>query len=93
MVITPKATLKIVIKKEFFDMIVAKVKTEEFREDVPHWRSRLYDSNNKKKHFDLIEFINGYQTNARRVITEFKGVTKKGDKFIIGIGKIIKKNF
>lgn len=34
-------TLKLTLKKKWFDMIVAGVKTEEYREIKPHWMQRL----------------------------------------------------
>ena len=86
-----KRTLKIFIKKQWFDEILAKQKTTEYRAVSPFWISRLYDANNKKRHYDEIEFINGYQTDARRLITGYEGFKKRGNEFQIGIGKIKKK--
>lgn len=86
-----KDTLKIVIKQKWFDEILAKKKVTEYRAVIPYWQSRLYDKNNKKRHYDLIEFINGYQTDARRLVTGYEGFKKRGDEFLIGIGKIKKK--
>lgn len=88
---TEKLILKIIIKGEWFDEIASKKKKIEYREYTPFWISRLYDKNGKKRNYDLIEFINGYNTDARRMITEFKGFDKKGAKLHIHIGKIIKK--
>lgn len=86
-----KPTLKIVIKQKWFDEILAKKKVTEYRAVIPYWQSRLYDKTNKKRHYDLIEFINGYQTDARRLITEFKGFKKRGNQYLISIGRILKK--
>lgn len=86
-----KPTLKIVIKGEWFDMILAKTKIIEYREVTPFWTSRLYDKAGKKREYELIEFINGYNADARRMITKYEGFTKKGGLFLIQIGKIIKK--
>ena len=84
------ATLKIVIKGEWFDQIAAKKKTIEYRDVTPFWISRLYDANGKKRQYDRIEFINGYNKDARRMMTEYKGFDKKGKVFNIYIGKIVK---
>ena len=89
--ITEKTILKIVIKSEWFDLIAAKKKKIEYRQQSPFWTSRLYDKNGKKRIYDLIEFINGYNTDARRLITQYKGFNKKGGLYHIHIGKIIKK--
>jgi hypothetical protein len=83
-------TLKIVIKGEWFDQIIAKEKKTEYRKVSPFWTSRLYHKNGKKRTYYLIEFINGYNTNSRRLITEFIGFEKKLDEYHIYIGKIKK---
>lgn len=83
--------LKIVIKGEWFDAIASKKKTIEYREVRPFWISRLYEENGRKRHYDRIEFINGYNKDARRMITEYGGFHKKGDLFHIHVGKILKK--
>ena len=88
---TKKPTLKIVIKGEWYDKIRTKEKKTEYRKVSPFWTSRLYDKNGKKRNYDLIEFINGYNTNSRRLITEFIGFKKKQGEYHIHIGKI-KKN-
>jgi len=88
---TEKSILKIVIKGEWFDEIASKKKKIEYREYTPFWISRLYDKDGKKRDYDLIEFINGYNTDARRMITKYEGFNKKGDLLHIHIGKIIKK--
>jgi hypothetical protein len=85
-----KSILKIVIKGVWFDQIVAKEKDIEYRTISPFWTSRLYDKAGKKRTYDLIEFINGYNTDARRMITEFKGFEKKRGEYHIHIGKIKK---
>jgi hypothetical protein len=81
-------TLKIVIKKEWFGKIQSGEKKIEYRDAKPHWHSRLKDKNGSYKEFDTIEFINGYNKNARRILTEFAGVSLHGDKYHIHIGKI-----
>lgn len=87
---TVKPTLKIVIKGEYFDMIKAKTKIIEYREVTQFWISRLYDKNGKKREYEFIEFINGYNKDARRMITKYEGFTKKRNLFLINVGKIIK---
>ena len=91
MIKSAKATLKIVIKSEWFDLIAAKKKKIEYRQQSPFWTSRLYDKNGKKRIYDLIEFINGYNADARRLITQYKGFNKKAGLYHIHIGKILKK--
>ena len=91
MVKSNKLILKVVIKGEPFDLIASKKKKIEYRAFTPFWISRLYDKNGKKRTYELIEFINGYNTDARRMLTKFKGFSKRGNMLHIHIGKIIKK--
>ena len=83
-------TLKIVIKKEWFDKIKSGEKTIEYREAKPFWYSRLKAEKGNYIKYDRIEFINGYVRNARRMITVFGGVSLHGKVYHIKIGKIIK---
>ena len=81
--------LKIVIKGEYFDLIAAKKKKIEYRETSPFWRSRLYDNLGKKRSYDKIEFINGYNKNARRMEVKYEGFNKKGELYHIFLGEIL----
>lgn len=83
-------TLKIIIKGEYFDMIKSGEKKIEYREVTPFWTSRLFDKEGKKRSYDNVLFINGYNKDARRLTTEFKGVTIKNGVYNINLGKIIK---
>lgn len=83
-------TLKIVIKGKWFDEIASGIKKTEYRDVSPFWTSRLFDAEGKRKPYDSIEFINGYNPNARRMVTEFKGFITRGDTYFIKIGKILK---
>jgi hypothetical protein len=84
-------TLKIIIKGIYFDEILKGNKKIEYRDEVPFWTSRLFDKSGKERSYDRIEFINGYNADARRMITEFKGVKLKRGVYEIGIGRILKK--
>lgn len=86
-----KNTLKIVIKAEWFDLIASGKKKIEYRDVTPFWTSRLYDQNNKKRIYERIEFINGYNKDARRMVTKYEGFSKKGGVFLIRVGKIVSK--
>jgi len=84
--------LKIVIKKEWFDEIASGKKKIEYREVKPFWESRLYDASGKKRKYEKIEFINGYNTDAKRMVTLYEGFLKKGNLFHIKVGRVIKKS-
>ena len=86
-----KAVLKIVIKGQWFDEIASGEKDIEYREQTQFWISRLYDKDGNKRHYDVIEFINGYNTDARRMTTKYEGFRKRGYQFLIKVGKILKK--
>jgi hypothetical protein len=81
--------LKIVIKGEYFDLIASKKKKIEYREASPFWQSLLYDTEGKKRSYDKIEFINGYNKNARRMEVKYEGFNKKGELYHILSGEII----
>lgn len=85
-------TLKIVIKKQWFDEIASGKKKIEYREVKPFWQSRLYDTNGKKRKYDRIEFINGYNVDANRMITKYEGFEKRANLYHIKVGKILKIN-
>ena len=51
--------LHLTLKKKWFDMILAGIKIEEYREIKPYWRKRLLG-----KKFYAIHFRNGYGKSA-----------------------------
>lgn len=51
-------TLKLVLKKKWFDMIASGEKTEEYREITRYWKKRMY--NCKLRHYDKVTFYLGY---------------------------------
>lgn len=86
-------TLKIVIKAEWFDEIASGRKTIEYRDVTPFWTSRLFDENGKRRAYEKIEFINGYNTDARRMMVEYLGFTTRNNTYCIKVGKILRKPF
>jgi len=81
--------LKIAIKGQYFDKIAAKTKKVEYRDISYFWQSRLYDATGKNRAYDLIEFINGYNKNTRRMEVKYEGFKIKGGKFNILLGDIL----
>ena len=76
--------LKLTVNKKWFDMYKSGVKKEEYRELKQYWIKRLC----KKyvdtiaatfKHFDLVEFTNGYSKNSPKLTFEFKGIKIDND--------------
>lgn len=76
------------LRREFFDKIAAKTKRIEYRDQKPYWKKRL-----ENRRYDLIQFRNGYATNAPEMLVEFLGVRRygKGRKgyYAIRLGKIL----
>ena len=76
------------LHREFFAQIAAKTKRIEYRERTPYWRIRL-----ENRHYDVIQFRNGYATKAPVMVVKFLGVRKirKWGKphFAIRLGKIL----
>jgi hypothetical protein len=52
--------LKLTLQKQPFEVMVTGEKTSEFRRPSYWLMNRLVDKNGNKKHYDYVEFINGY---------------------------------
>ena len=88
-------TLHLTIKKQWFDMILSGMKTEEYREIKPYYNLRLIG-----KEYDTVVFRNGYASNAPQFTIELKSITQSTGKpewgaepnkkyFVLYLGKII----
>ena len=55
--------------RKYFDAILKGKKTTEYREVTPYWSKRL-----EGRHYDVIQFRNGYAKIAPTMIVEFKGM-------------------
>ena len=77
------------LRREWFAAIANKTKRIEYRDQSPHWRSRL-----EGRDYDVIQFRNGYASNAPEMVVEFLGVRRygKGRKayYAIRLGRILK---
>ena len=93
------------LKKKWFDMYLAGIKTEEYRDINKYWRSRLFEKGGdlKIKEFDIVRFTNGYGAKRPSIDMEWKGLlvsegntdwgAKPGKKhFVTLVGKILKKS-
>ncbi len=69
--------LHLTLKKKWFDLIVSRKKTLEYREDKPYWRQRLLTTDGTPKSFDIIRFKNGYG-NVPTIDVEFLGIEFTG---------------
>jgi len=96
-------TLHLILKKEWFDMILSGEKLEEYREMKYFWINRLTKKNLDPKHFDTITFSHGYANNRRQFVIELKEIeidkgrpewgAKSGEYyFVLKLGDIISKN-
>lgn len=84
-----KKVLTLTVSKEWFDMIVADEKTEEYREIKPYWIKRL--TTNCEVAYDVaaetycgkvlyrpythVLFINGYRKDSPRIEKEIDSIT------------------
>lgn len=93
-------TLKLVLKKKWFDMIVSGEKKEEYRDLTEYWQNRLWFLDCYPKEFDAVTFYLGYAKNRPSatfkwlgtVIGEGKeawGAEKGKDYFVIKLGERI----
>lgn len=67
----PPTILHLNLHRQFFADIAAKTKRTEYRERTPYWRKRL-----EGRHYDIIQFRNGYATKAPEMQVKFLGVKK-----------------
>lgn len=84
-----KKVLTLTVSKQWFDMIVADEKTEEYREIKPYWIKRL--TTNCEVDYDValerycgkvlyrpythVLFINGYRKDSQRIEKEIESIT------------------
>jgi hypothetical protein len=82
------AILHLNLHREFFAQIAPGTKRTEYRDRTPYWRRRL-----EGRHYDVIQFRNGYATQAPVMVVEFLGVPKCGKgrtgKYAIRLGRIL----
>ncbi len=87
--------LHLVLKKEWFDLIAAGEKKEEYRQLCEYWRPRL-----EGRSYDFVIFRNGYRADSPRVKLECLGIrrdtgrpewgAKPGELYyVVSLGKII----
>ncbi len=63
------------VKREYFEQIEAKTKTEEYREMSPYWIKRL-----EGKHYDQVVITLGYPAkddSERRLVFPYHGFNRK----------------
>lgn len=63
--------LHLTLKKQWFDMIEAGLKPEEYREIKPYWEKRLVGRN-----YDAVHFRNGYSKDSRQMRWKIAGIGK-----------------
>jgi hypothetical protein len=84
-----RAILHLNLHREFFTKIVAGTKRTEYREQTPYWKARL-----ENRKYDVIQFRNGYATDAPEMLVEFtdvRRIRKWGKRyFAIRLGRILR---
>ena len=83
-----KKVLHLNLYRKYFDQILKGEKTTEYREVTPYWSKRL-----EGRHYDVIQFRNGYAKIAPTMIVEFKGMGivtfQTTSTYAIELGKIL----
>ncbi len=83
-----QSTLHLNLQREFFAAIAARTKRIECRDQTAYWRKRL-----EGRHYDVIQFRNGYATNAPEMRVEFRGLRRYGKGrsayYAIRLGRIL----
>ena len=84
-----KSILHLNLHREWFAAIANKTKRIEYRSQTPYWRRRL-----EGRHYDVIQFRNGYATKAPEMLVEFCGLRRYGKGrnayYAIRLGRILK---
>jgi len=84
-----RAVLHLNLHREFFSQIAAGTKRTEYRKRTSYWKARL-----ENRKYDVIQFRNGYATDAPEMLAEFIGVRrirKWGRRyFAIRLGRILR---
>ena len=70
--------------RKYFDAILNGEKTTEYREVTSYWSKRL-----EGRHYDVIQFRNGYAKVAPVMIVEYKGMDLDDGRYAIQLGKIL----
>ena len=79
-----KKVLTLIVSKQWFNMIVAGEKTEEYREVKPYWVKRLVVGYNQGlwisgesyfKPYTHVLFINGYRKDSPKIEKEIVNIT------------------
>lgn len=85
----PLRILRLNLYREHFAAIIAKSKRIEYRDQTPHWRSRL-----EGRRYDAILFRNGYSAKAPEMLVELLGVRRYGKNrnayYALSLGRILK---
>lgn len=63
--------LHLVLIGQWYDMIEAGQKPEEYRDITPYYEKRL-----ENRQYDAVQFRHGYQRDARRMMWECAGIGK-----------------
>jgi len=72
--------------RKYFDQILKGEKIIEYRDITAYWSKRL-----EGKHYDVIQFRNGYAKEAPTMIVEYKGIVVDDlyGRYAIQLGKIL----
>ena len=77
------------LHREYFAQIAAGTKRTEYRSRTPYWRRRL-----EGRHYDAIQFRNGYATKAPEMLVEFLGLwcysKERNASYAFRLGRILK---
>ena len=69
------ATLKLTLSKKPYEVMVTGEKQKEYRLVSKWMESRLFDKKGYPRHYDFIQFTNGYKKDSPKFICQYKGVS------------------
>jgi hypothetical protein len=69
----PVPTLTLVLKGDWYDLMITGEKNREFRKPTQWIKSRLIDKEGKSRNYTFVKFIHGYKRNAPYFLCEYEG--------------------
>ncbi len=65
-------TLHLILKKKWFDMILAREKPEEYRDMTPYWKKRIEKA--RRLGVKTVTFSNGYAKDRRQFVIKLESI-------------------
>lgn len=82
-------SLHLILYRKWFIQIFKGEKKEEYRDKTDFWKKQLFNEDGKPKHYDVINFRNGYRKDALEMKVECLGIEEREEKYVILLGNVL----